>query len=311
MIPASSSDYIFSAQLRGKYRSSLPVVALESTVITHGLPRPQNLQLARNMEEVVRGEGAIPATIAVLDGRIHLGLTDVELERLAGENGMRKISPRDFAAAILQKASGGTTVAGTIFAASRAGFRVMATGGIGGVHPQPPFDISADLQTLAETPMLVICSGAKAVLDLPATMEHLETHGVPVVGYQTEEFPAFYSRGSGLPVGIRLETPQEVVEFAQEHWHLGARSAVLITQPPMQASALPYDEMKKVIQQGQQEAAAQGIRGQALTPFLLQRLSELTGGATLKANLDLLQNNAKLAARIACILHLQDRRQHV
>ncbi|MGB8212217.1 MAG: pseudouridine-5'-phosphate glycosidase [Anaerolineales bacterium] len=274
-------------------------VALESTVITHGLPRPQNLQLAHDMERVVRENGATPATIALLDGEIHVGLTEAELERLANESNVRKISRRDFATAILKKECGGTTVAGTMFAAHKAGIKVFATGGIGGVHEVETLDISTDLQALADTPMVVVCAGAKAILDLPATLEYLETLAVPVVGYGTDEFPAFYSRQSGLPVSARLDSPLDVVAFAKTHWELGLPSAVLVCQPLSSSEEIPREQIDGAIQQARREAHTQAIHGQALTPFLLARLSELTGGASLKANLALLLNNARLAAKIA------------
>ena len=280
--------------------SNQPVVALESTVITHGLPRPQNLQLARDMERVVHENGATPATIAVLDGKIHIGLTDAELERLANEDNVRKISRRDFATAIIKKECGGTTVAGTMFAAHHAGIKVFATGGIGGVHDIETLDISTDLQALADTPMIVVCAGAKAILDLPATLEYLETMGVPVIGYGTDEFPAFTSRKSGLPVSLRLDSPQDVVEFAKTHWELGLQSAVLVCQPLSSEEEIPPEKIDGAIQQARREARTQGIHGQPLTPFLLARLSELTRGESLKANLRLLLNNARLAAWIAC-----------
>lgn len=275
------------------------MVALESTVITHGLPRPQNLQLARDMERIVRENGATPATVAVLDGIIRVGLTDPELERLANEEHVRKISRRDFATAIARKECGGTTVAGTMFAARRAGIIVFATGGIGGVHDVESLDISTDLQALSETQMIVVCAGAKAILDLPATLEYLETGSVPVIGYQTDEFPAFYSRQSGLPVSARLDTPQEVVEFAQIHWKIGMKSAVLVCQPLSPEEELPREKVAGAIQQARNEANQQGIHGQGLTPYLLGRLTELSGGASLKANLVLLLNNARLAALIS------------
>jgi pseudouridine-5'-phosphate glycosidase len=255
------------------------------------------------MERVVRKNGATPATIAVLDGEVRVGLTDAELERLAGLENVRKISRRDFAAAIARKESGGTTVAGTMFAAHRAGIRVFATGGIGGVHEVETLDISADLQALADTPMIVVCAGAKAILDLPATLEYLETMSVPVIGYGTGEFPAFYSRRSGLPVSARLDSPEEVVRFARAHWGLGMKSAVLVCQPLSEQEEIPQEKVKRAIQQARREARAQGVRGQALTPFLLGRLSELTGGESLRANLALLLNNAKLAAKIAVAFH--------
>ncbi len=295
-------DHPASSPFESGSRSALPLVALESTVITHGLPRPQNLELARAMERVVRENGAQPATIAVLDGEIHIGLTDAELERLANADNLRKISRRDFAAAILKKESGGTTVAGTLFAAHQAGIKVFATGGIGGVHEVETLDISTDLQALADTPLIVVCAGAKAILNLPATLEYLETMAVPVIGYGTDEFPAFYSRQSGLPVSLRLDSPNEVVEFAKTHWELGLQSAVLVCQPLSPEEEIPRDRITGVIQQVREEAHTQGIHGQPLTPFLLARLSELTGGESLKANLALLINNARLAAKIAQVL---------
>jgi len=281
---------------------SSPLLALESTVITHGLPRPQNLELARAMQRVVRENGATPATIAVLDGEIHIGLTEAELERLANLDNVRKISRRDFATAVVKKECGGTTVAGTLFAAHKAGIRVFATGGIGGVHDTESFDISADLQALADTPMIVVCAGAKAILDLPATLEYLETMGVPVIGYGTDEFPAFYSRHSGLPVSARLDSPQEVVEFAKTHWEIGMKSAVLVCQPLSVEEEIPQEKIDGAIRQARREAHEQDIHGQFLTPFLLARLSELTGGESLRANLALLLNNAKLGAKIACAI---------
>lgn len=279
-----------------------PVVALESTVITHGLPYPQNLKLARDMEQTVRQQGALPATIGIVEGRVWVGLQDAQLEGLAQAQAVRKISSRDFAAAIVQGASGGTTVAGTLIAAHAAGIRVFATGGIGGVHRQAPFDVSTDLAQLSRTPLVVVCAGAKAILDLPATLEMLETLGVPVVGYQTDEFPAFYSRSSGLAVSARADSPTEVAAIAQVHWNLGLESAILVVQPPPEAAALPAEQIESVIAQALAEAQAQDIHGQAVSPFLLRRVSELSGGASLQANLALLLNNARLAGQIA--LHL-------
>jgi pseudouridine-5'-phosphate glycosidase len=276
-----------------------PVVALESTVVTHGLPRPQNLQLAREMEKTVRAAGATPATIALLAGQIRAGLSDAELIRLAESDSALKVSRRDFATAIVKKMDGGTTVAGTMFAAHQVGIQVFATGGIGGVHKESAFDVSTDLAALAETPMIVVCAGAKAILDLPATLEYLETKGVPVVGYQTDEFPAFYSRESGLNVSVRLDSPNEIMQFARAHWNLGMRSAILVANPIPAADNIPASEMTPMIAQASAEAIEKGIHGQKLTPFLLGRISELTQGRSLKANLSLLLNNAKLAAQIA------------
>jgi len=276
-----------------------PIVALESTVITHGLPQPQNLKLAKDMEKQIRKQDVTPATIALLDGKIRLGLSDEELTQLSKAESTLKVSHRDFATAITKKMSGGTTVAGTMFAANMAGIKTFATGGIGGVHKESSFDISTDLHALAEIPMIVVCAGAKAILDLPATLEYLETMGVPVVGYQTDEFPAFYSRESGLGVSVRFDSAKEIAEFAQAHWDLGMKSAVLVTNPIPEAESIPKSGMEPVIEQASAEAMEQGIHGQALTPFLLGRISELTKGKSLKANLSLLLNNAQLAAEIS------------
>jgi pseudouridine-5'-phosphate glycosidase len=278
---------------------SLSIVALESTVLTHGLPRPQNLQLAHDMEHAIREEGGTPATVAFLDGSLHIGLSEAELDRLANEKNVYKVGPRDFATVISQQACGGTTVAGTMFACRHANIKIFATGGIGGVHRESSFDISADLQALATIPMIVVCAGAKAILDLPATLEYLETMSVPVVGYGTDEFPAFYSRGSGLDVSIQLDTPQEIVEFARAHWNTGMQSAVLVANPVPSADAIPSSEMDPIIERASREAQEKRIHGQQLTPFLLQRISDLTRGRSMQANLSLLLNNARVAAQIA------------
>ncbi len=288
-----------------------PVVALESTVLTHGLPRPQNLQLAHDMEGTVRGENAVPATIGFLDGQLHIGLNDEDLTRLANENDVLKAGPRDFATIAAKKLCGGTTVAGTMLACKHAGIRVFATGGIGGVHRDAPFDISADLQALSTIPMIVVCAGAKAILDLPATLEYLETMSVPVVGYGTNEFPAFYSRESGLDVSVRCDSPEEIVEFARAHWNAGLQSAVLVANPVPEAEAIPRSEMEPFIRQANQEAHEQGVHGKDLTPFLLQRITELTKGKSMQTNLALLLNNARLAAQIAKSLHASGRRKYI
>ena len=298
-----------STDVKRALRISLPIVALESTVLTHGLPRPQNLQLARDMELAVRENGATPATVAILDGSLHIGLTEAELEGLAGETDAYKVGPRDFATVMVNEACGGTTVAGTMLACKHASIKVFATGGIGGVHREAPFDISADLQALATTPMIVVCAGAKAILDLPATLEYLETMSVPVVGYGVDEFPAFYSRDSGLDVSLTLETPQEIVDFARAHWSTGQQSAVLVTNPIPAMDAIPSSEMEPYIKQANQEAHEKGIHGKAVTPFLLQRMSELTWGKSMQANLSLLLNNARLAAQIATAYRLVEKRR--
>ena len=278
---------------------SLSIVALESTVLTHGLPRPQNLQLAHDMEHTIRAEGATPATIAFLDGSLRIGLSEAELDRLAKETKVYKVGPRDFTTVITEEASGDTTHSGTMFAFKHANIKVFATGGIGGVHRESSFDISADLQALASIPMIVVCAGAKAILDLPATLEYLETMSVPVVGYGTDEFPAFYSRESGLDVSVRLDTPQQVVEFAKAHWSTGIQSAVLVTNPVPATDAIPAAEMNPIIEAASKEAQQKKIHGQKLTPFLLERISSLTKARSMRANLSLLLNNARVAAQIA------------
>jgi pseudouridine-5'-phosphate glycosidase len=278
---------------------SRPVVALESALVTHGFAPPANLEIARRLEAAVREEGALPATIAVVDGAARVGLSAEELERLASERTARKVSLRDLPVALGQKATGGTTVAATAHLAHRAGIRVFATGGIGGVHRGHPEDVSADLSALAATPIVVVCAGAKAILDLPRTLEVLETHGVPVIGYGADEFPAFYSRRSGLPVDARVETPEEVARIAQARAALGLTAALLVCVPVPQPDELPAAEAEATIAQAVQEAEAAGVSGKALTPFLLARLVELTGGRARRANEALLVNNARVAARVA------------
>lgn len=302
------TNITLSPEIARALNLSQPIVALESTVITHGLPHPQNLELARDMEQEIRHNGATPATIAILDGKIRIGLSDEELVRLAQAESTLKVSRRDFATAIIKKAIGGTTVAGTMFAAEQAGIKVFATGGIGGIHREGHYDISADLQALADTPMIVVCAGAKAILDLPATLEYLETMSVPVLGYQTDEFPAFYSRESGLDVSVRLDSPEEIAAFARAHWSAGGRGAVLVANPVPITDAIPRSEMEPIIVKASTEAVAQNIHGQGVTPFLLKRISELTHGRSLRTNLSLLLNNARLAAQIA---RAMTTRQHI
>ncbi len=292
------SSFVVSDEVKRALNLGRPIVALETTVVTHGLPSPYNLSLARDIEAAARDEGVIPATVAVLDGMIRVGLTDSELEEVANQSTM-KISRRDFAAAITKKATGGTTVAGTMFAAHKAGIKVFATGGIGGVHKEARFDVSPDMQALATTKMIVVCAGAKSILDLPATMEYLETMGVPVLGYGTDEFPAFFSRESGLKVSARVETPQEAAAFARAHWEVGMSSAVLVCLPLPKGDEIPRAEIDPIEEKASREAVRQKINGQALTPFLLQRVNELTSGRSMRANLALLLNNARLAAQIA------------
>lgn len=294
-----SNDLVILPEVAQALSQGEAVVALESTVITHGLPFPENLRLAQEMETAVRSLGACPATIAVLDGAVRVGLQEAELERLAGGSGMHKISGRDFAPARVHGWSGGTTVAGTLLAAHRAGIQVFATGGIGGVHRQPAYDISADLIQLARTPLVVVCAGAKAILDLDATLEYLETHSVPVAGFQTDDFPAFYARSSGLKASCRVDSPEEAARLVQAHWQTGLQSAILLAVPPPESSALPREEMERLIQQALREAGAAGVRGQAVTPFLLERMNALSRGRSLQVNLDLLLQNARIATQTA------------
>jgi len=292
--PFVRSETVTHAQTAG-----LPVVALESAVITHGLPLPQNIELARDMEAEVRAYGATPATIALLEGKVHVGITDSQLNTLAHMKITRKISKRDFGIALAGNISGGTTVAATLFAAEQAGIRVFATGGIGGVHRGAPFDVSADLPQLGQSRVLVVCAGAKSILDLPATREVLETQGVPVIGYQTEAFPGFFTRDSGLKVDQRVDTPAEAAQIALRSWEAGLGTAVLLVVPPPVETAMPAEAMEAAIQAAVVEAETAGIHGAAATPFLLRRVSELTGGHSLRANLDLLKNNARVAAQVA------------
>lgn len=295
----NSAHFVLAPEVKSALRLKQPVVALESTVITHGLPNPDNLRLARDMEQEIRAGGGVPATIGVVDGQIRVGLSPLDLETLSVAPSPLKVSHRDFAAAIVRKKSGGTTVAGTMFAARQAGIQVFATGGIGGVHHEARFDISTDLQALSNTPMIVVCAGAKSILDLPATLEYLETLGVPVVGLGTDTFPAFFTASSGLPVSLRLDTPEEVVEFARAHWGLGFNSAVLVAVPIPERSSIPMKDADAWESRASKEAVEKKIRGQALTPFLLKRVSELSDGRSLNANLALLLNNAGVATKIA------------
>ena len=295
-----------------------PTLALESTVIAHGLPYPQNVETALRVEEIVREQGATPATIGIIHGEIIAGLNRAQIKHLATATGVRKVSRRDLPVVVAYKLDGATTVATTAWAAHRAGIQVFATGGIGGVHRVQcangmesgavsgaaflATDISADLPELAETPVLVVCSGAKAILDLSATLEWLETHGVPVVGYGTDHFPAFYNRDSGLAVDVRADTPEEVAALFRAQRELGLPGGMLVTVPVPAEAELPADQMEAAIAQALGEAEAAGVKGKALTPFLLARISELTGEASLRANLALLENNARVGAQIAVAL---------
>jgi pseudouridine-5'-phosphate glycosidase len=282
-----------------------PVVALESTIITHGMPYPANLETARAAEDAVRAAGAEPATIAVLSGEATVGLDGGALETLARAAGSaRKCSLRDLALARLEGAHGGTTVAATLHLAHRVGIEVFATGGIGGVHRGAGLtgDVSADLPALARTPLAVVCAGPKAILDLALTLEWLETHAVPVLGYGTDELPAFWSRTSGHPVDARVDDPESVAELMHAQRALGLRAGILVCQPLPEAHALPTEAVQRPIEAALAEAEAEGVRGKALTPFLLARVLEATGGDSLAANQALMTANAFLAGRIAVAL---------
>lgn len=286
------------------------MVALESTLITHGLPRSQNLEVARALEGAVRESGAVPATIAILAGQITVGLTGEQLVYLAEAEGVRKCSRRDLPIVVGRGEDGATTVAGTMIVAHMAGIRVFATGGIGGVHRDHPFDVSADLLELGRTPVTVVCSGAKAILDLPLTLEVLETQGVPVIGYGADEFPAFYTRSSGLPVDVRCDTPEEVAAIVRARDALNLPGGTLVTVPVPSSDELPAAEAEAAIAAALAEAEGQGVTGKAVTPFLLARVSELTGEASLRANVALLLNNARVASAIAAALARKTRKMN-
>jgi pseudouridine-5'-phosphate glycosidase len=280
------------------------VVALESTVIAHGLPAPHNLELARDCERMVREHNAEPATIGIVAGQTVIGLDDAQLNEMAARRDVAKVNLSNLAQVLIEQRWGATTVAASLCLAQRAGLRVFATGGIGGVHrgASESFDISADLTALARFPLITVCAGAKAILDLPKTMEALETLGVPVVGYQTDELPAFYSRTSGLALDLRADSPAQVAMLARTHWELGSTSAILVVNPVPTTDEIPAPEIADVIEEALAAANEQSISGKAVTPFLLKRIAEKTAGRSLQANLALLKNNARLAAEIACEL---------
>lgn len=294
-----------------------PAVALESTVISHGLPYPRNLQLAQEMEAIIRSRGAAPHTVGIIAGELIAGLTPAQIEHLATAPNVRKVSRRDLPIVAARKEDGATTVATTMWIAAQwAGIEVFATGGIGGVHRHAgpganssatssgamSSDVSADLQELAQTPVIVVCAGAKAILDLPATLEYLETHGVTVIGYGTDDFPAFYSRSSGLSVDVRCDSPAEVAAIWRAKRTLGLPGGLLVTVPVPVADEIPAAEIEPFIEQAVAEAGAKGLRSAEVTPFLLSRIAELTGERSLRANLALLKNNARVAAEIALAL---------
>lgn len=299
---AASSDRLRVApEVRAALADGRPVVALESTVIAHGLPRPANVEVALAMEAAVRAEGAVPATIAVLDGRIAIGLDQREIERLGSASGVLKASRRDLAPALACGATAATTVAGTLACAALAGIHFFATGGIGGVHrgAERSFDVSADLNELGRSPIVTVCAGAKSILDLPLTLEYLETHSVPIVGYQTDEFPAFFTRTSGLKLTQRADSPEEVAAIAQMLWTSGLGGGLLVTCPIPAADALSTATVEQAIADALHRAEAADVHGPALTPFLLSHVATATGGESVAANQALLLNNATHAARFA------------
>jgi pseudouridine-5'-phosphate glycosidase len=291
-----------STEVAYALHASKPIVALESTVISHGLPRPTNLETAHRLESIVREVGAVPATIGIISGKLIVGLNDDQLQLLAEASNIKKISTRDIPIAVAQNWHGATTVASTCWIAHGAGIRVFATGGIGGVHRGSLPDISADLPELARTPIIVVCSGAKIVLDLPATREWLETHAVTAVGYQCDEMPAFYSRTSGLPIDARVDSPAEIAKLFKTQQDLNISSALLVTVPVPTNFEVPSEQLRSVLNEALVEAERNGIVGRDLTPFLLSHMARRSEGSTLRANIALLENNARVAASIALTL---------
>jgi len=295
-------NFIYSSQVKKAINQHSPLVALESTVITHGLPQPMNYEIALAMENEVIKEDATPATICLLNGIIHVGIDNSELKTLAQTTNSVKVSRKDIAYAVSYELNGGTTVSGTMTIAHAAGIKVFATGGIGGVHRGNTFDISADLPTLARIPMIVVCSGAKAILDIPATRENLETNGVPILGYKTNELPAFYSIKSGIQVDRQVNNEEEIVSIALNHWKLGLSSAMLVTVPPPSDLEIPASQIAKRIEKALEEADKNNINGPAITPYLLQKVNEETKGKSMRVNIALLKNNARIAAKISAAL---------
>jgi pseudouridylate synthase len=297
------NNFIYSSEVKKAINQHSPLVALESTVITHGLPQPTNYEVALAMENEVIKENATPATICLINGIIHVGITNAELKTLAQTTNSVKVSRKDIAYSVSYGLNGGTTVSGTMTIAHAAGIKVFATGGIGGVHRGNTFDISADLPTLARIPMIVVCSGAKAILDIPATRENLETNGVPILGYKTNELPAFYSIKSGIKVDRQVNNEEEIVSIAQTHWKLGLSSAMLVTVPPPSELEIPASQIAMQIEKALEEADKNNINGASITPYLLQKVNEETKGKSMRVNIALLKNNARVAAKIAAALH--------
>ena len=290
-----------SEEIQDSIKEKGPVVALESTIISHGMPFPQNLETALEVESIIRKEGAIPATIAVVEGRIKIGLSNLELEQFAQGTKTVKVSSRDLPLALSQKQDGGTTVAATMICARMAGISIFVTGGIGGVHrgSEKTMDISGDLMELSRTNVAVVCAGIKSILDIPRTLEYLETQGVPVIGYRTDEFPAFYTTTSGYSVQSRINTAEEIARCMKVKWELGLEGGMVIANPVLREDAMDEEVIEEAITKSLKEASEKGIDGKAVTPFLLERISQLTDGESLKTNIALVCNNALLGARIA------------
>ncbi len=304
MTHAISQYLTFTDEVREALDSGKPIVALETTIISHGMPYPQNIEMARTVERIIREQGAVPATIGIMDGRVKIGLNEQELEAFATSNPVEKVSRRDFAYLLSSGKIGATTVAATMIGAALAGIEVFATGGIGGVHREgeTTMDVSADLTELAQTNVAVVCAGAKSILDIGRTLEYLETHGVPVIGYNTDEFPSFYARESGYGVDFRLDEPAQVADVLNKKWQLGLQGGAIIANPVPAESSLQHAEIEGVIQQALNEAKEQNITGKKVTPFLLARIKELTAGRSLETNIALVYHNAKVAAQIAVAL---------
>ena len=291
----------FTDEVREALEKNLPIVALETTIISHGMPYPQNIEMAKEVEQIIRDNGAVPATIGLMDGKIKIGLTDEELERFATDQSVEKVSRRDFPYILATGKIGATTVAATMIAAEMAGIKVFATGGIGGVHREGEitWDVSADLTELAQTNVAVVCAGAKSILDIGRTLEYLETQGVPVVGYRCEKFPSFYSRESEYGVDFTLDTPEAVGTLLDTKWKLGLQGGLVIANPVPEADALDYGQIGAVIEKALAEAKDKGISGKQVTPFLLDKVKQLTVGKSLQTNISLVKHNAQVAAQIA------------
>ncbi len=295
----------FSPEVQAARAAGKPIVALESTIISHGMPYPQNVQTAREVEQVIRDAGAVPATIAIIDGRICVGLSDEQLEVLGNSKDAIKVSRRDLAYVLAQKKLGATTVAATMICAQLAGIEVFVTGGIGGVHrgAETSFDISADLQELAQTSVAVVCAGVKSILDIGLTLEYLETHGVPVLSVGQPGFPAFFTRDSGFKADFQIDSAEDQARFIRTKWQLGLQGGVVVSNPVPEASAMQTAEIDAIIEQALREAGEQGVKGKAVTPFLLARIKELTGGRSLVTNIALVKHNALVGAQLAVALN--------